>query len=299
MYWRLPLKKCRSRYHLIIPGLWGYTCSEARVYPVFFVASWECACCRNISHGTRLVELGMELLRWDSLSVYFGSLHITLCNKNSCADVQISITVCIQELRDVFIQKQNNTTFRNFRFHPQVIGRGRTYWAGADRMSYCQCLRVSFRHLNRASYGTESSRCLHIMRHTVQTTETFDGSWPKVGVNTPNNAQPLTSRFLLLDRWIWNNSEWKEFHLSPGWSTMSAPKIFVFQWLPWQVFNWHPTAIHRNQFAVDAGANSVACRMVWGGRVTGERERRTACGGRVTCKFCEWKFLASNNLMVN
>jgi len=35
------------------------------------------------------------------------SLHITLFNKNSWADVQISIiTVRIQELRDVFIQKK-------------------------------------------------------------------------------------------------------------------------------------------------------------------------------------------------
>jgi len=32
------------------------------------------------------------------------SLHITLCNKNSYADIQISITVRIQALRDVFIQ---------------------------------------------------------------------------------------------------------------------------------------------------------------------------------------------------
>jgi len=32
---------------------------------------------------------------------------ITLCNKNSCADVQISITISIQALRDVFIQKFN------------------------------------------------------------------------------------------------------------------------------------------------------------------------------------------------
>ena len=127
-----------------------------------------CTCCRNVSHGTRLLEFGMEVLRWDSLSVYFGmflweewasssrfssgvinrskflvplffkpccwmrsvvwvcssvltgipmcaqhpvtlpvknrpeddyllvetcSLHITLCNINSCADVQISITI--------------------------------------------------------------------------------------------------------------------------------------------------------------------------------------------------------------
>jgi len=34
MYWHLPFKERRSHYHLIIPGLWGYTCSEARVYPV-------------------------------------------------------------------------------------------------------------------------------------------------------------------------------------------------------------------------------------------------------------------------
>jgi len=31
-----------------------------------------------------------------------------LCNKNSCADVQISITVRIQALRDVFIQILKN-----------------------------------------------------------------------------------------------------------------------------------------------------------------------------------------------
>jgi hypothetical protein len=31
-------------------------------------------------------------------------LHITLCNKNSCADVQINITIRIQALRDVVIQ---------------------------------------------------------------------------------------------------------------------------------------------------------------------------------------------------
>jgi len=34
-------------------------------------------------------------------------LHITLCNKNSCADIQISITIRIQALRDVFIQRRN------------------------------------------------------------------------------------------------------------------------------------------------------------------------------------------------
>ena len=36
-----------------------------------FVASRECARC-HISHVIRLVEFGMELLRRDSLSVYFG-----------------------------------------------------------------------------------------------------------------------------------------------------------------------------------------------------------------------------------
>ena len=40
----------------------------------------------------------------DYLLVETCSLHITLCNKNSCADVQISITIRIQALRDVFIQ---------------------------------------------------------------------------------------------------------------------------------------------------------------------------------------------------
>ena len=40
----------------------------------------------------------------DYLLVETCSLHITLCNKNSCADVQISITVRIQALRVVFIQ---------------------------------------------------------------------------------------------------------------------------------------------------------------------------------------------------
>ena len=33
------------------------------------------------------------------------SVHITLCNKNSCADVQISITIHTQGLRDVFTEK--------------------------------------------------------------------------------------------------------------------------------------------------------------------------------------------------
>ena len=40
----------------------------------------------------------------DYLLVETCSLHITLCNKNSCADVQISITIRIQALRDVFTQ---------------------------------------------------------------------------------------------------------------------------------------------------------------------------------------------------
>ena len=44
----------------------------------------------------------------DYLLVETCSLHITLCNKNSCADVQISITICIQALRDVFIKKKHN-----------------------------------------------------------------------------------------------------------------------------------------------------------------------------------------------
>ena len=39
-----------------------------------------------------------------TLLVETCSLHITLCNKNSCADVQISITILIQALRHVFIQ---------------------------------------------------------------------------------------------------------------------------------------------------------------------------------------------------
>ena len=42
----------------------------------------------------------------DYLLVETCSLHITLCNINSCADVQISVTICIQTLRDVFIQKK-------------------------------------------------------------------------------------------------------------------------------------------------------------------------------------------------
>jgi len=35
-----------------------------------------------------------------------GAVHTlgSLCNKNSCADVQISSTIRIQTLRDVFIQ---------------------------------------------------------------------------------------------------------------------------------------------------------------------------------------------------
>jgi len=41
----------------------------------------------------------------DYLLIETCSLHITLCNKNSCAGVQISITTRIQALRDVFIQK--------------------------------------------------------------------------------------------------------------------------------------------------------------------------------------------------
>jgi len=32
------------------------------------------------------------------------TLHITLCNDNNCADVQLSITIRIQALRDVSIQ---------------------------------------------------------------------------------------------------------------------------------------------------------------------------------------------------
>jgi len=40
----------------------------------------------------------------DYLLVETCSLHITLCNKNSCADVQISITIRIQALHDVFIK---------------------------------------------------------------------------------------------------------------------------------------------------------------------------------------------------
>jgi len=32
------------------------------------------------------------------------SLRITLCNKKSCADLQISITIRMQAFRDVFIQ---------------------------------------------------------------------------------------------------------------------------------------------------------------------------------------------------
>jgi len=40
------------------------------------------------------------------------SLHINLCNKNSCADAQISITISIQALRGVFIQKKVLFLFR-------------------------------------------------------------------------------------------------------------------------------------------------------------------------------------------
>ena len=39
----------------------------------------------------------------DYLLVETCSLHITLCNKNSCADVEISIPIRIQTLRDIFI----------------------------------------------------------------------------------------------------------------------------------------------------------------------------------------------------
>jgi len=44
----------------------------------------------------------------DYLLVETCSLHITLCNKSSCADVQIIIiiTIRIQTLRDVIIQKK-------------------------------------------------------------------------------------------------------------------------------------------------------------------------------------------------
>jgi len=41
----------------------------------------------------------------DYLLVETYSLHITLRIKNSCADVQISITIRIPALRDAFIQK--------------------------------------------------------------------------------------------------------------------------------------------------------------------------------------------------
>jgi len=41
----------------------------------------------------------------DYLLVETCSLRISLCNKNGCADVQISITIRIQALHDVFIQK--------------------------------------------------------------------------------------------------------------------------------------------------------------------------------------------------
>jgi len=37
-------------------------------------------------------------------SIRFG-LHITLCNKNSCADLQITIKIRIQALRNVSIQQ--------------------------------------------------------------------------------------------------------------------------------------------------------------------------------------------------
>ena len=110
---------------------------------------------------------------------------------------------------------ENNTTFRKLRFHSQVKGLEGTYLAGADRTRYCQCLLVWYRHLDRAFCGIESC---YITRQPVQTTATLDGSWPKVGANTPNNAKPLTSRCLLLDRCIFNteylnDSERKQIHL--------------------------------------------------------------------------------------
>jgi hypothetical protein len=37
----------------------------------------------------------------DYLFVETCSLHITLCNKNSCADVQINITIRNEAIRDI------------------------------------------------------------------------------------------------------------------------------------------------------------------------------------------------------
>jgi len=48
---------------------------------------------------------GILMCEDDYLLVETCSLRFTLCNKISCVDVQISITVRIQALRDVFIQK--------------------------------------------------------------------------------------------------------------------------------------------------------------------------------------------------
>jgi len=41
----------------------------------------------------------------DYLLVETCRLHFTSCNKTSCAEVQISITIRIQALRDVFNKK--------------------------------------------------------------------------------------------------------------------------------------------------------------------------------------------------
>jgi len=49
------------------------------------------------------------------------SVHITLYNKNSCADVQISVTIHIQALRDVFIQISDVSLGQNYIFFDDFI----------------------------------------------------------------------------------------------------------------------------------------------------------------------------------
>jgi len=81
--------------------------------PVVLVYGYGRGSCHfcNLNHCIRTLLWGRNLCRFsgstyedDYLLVETRSLHITLCNKNSCADVQISITVRIQALRDIFIQ---------------------------------------------------------------------------------------------------------------------------------------------------------------------------------------------------
>jgi len=57
-------------------------------------------------HLSRRVKLVKNRPEDDNLLVETCSLHITLCDKNICADVQVSTTIRIHALRDVFIQKK-------------------------------------------------------------------------------------------------------------------------------------------------------------------------------------------------